>query len=315
MVSELHNSFNLGLSTPTRLLSGGPFNLRHEDAYRRWRDTKHNTLANAPPLVPIEISNPYELSRSEKAQIETCCKVHNSCLYAFTNIPPEDPRDAVVALGQALGLKRLDRSPGRNNHPVATIAVASKTTPRPYIPYTNQPINWHTDGYYNNATAQIHGVIMHCIQPATNGGANTLLDPELVYIKVRDKDPAMMDALMASDALCIPANIQEGTQLRPARCGPVFSIDPLSAKLHMRYTARTTSAHWRAGTRVETSTQLLAQILALAKNRAVTVPLAAHQGIICNNVLHTRDGFNAESELAPSRTLLRARFYDRVCGT
>jgi len=317
MVSVLQNSPSHGQSSLESLSVKGCFDVRHRDAYLRWRDNKQNAIAKAPELTLIEISNPYRLSRSEKAAIKACCQRHNSCLYELLTQPRDDPRDAVVALGQALGLQRLDQSLAGARHPVATISVTQKAPFRDYIPYTNQPINWHTDGYYNEAARQIHGVIMHCAQPAETGGTNSLLDPELVYIKVRDTDPGMIEALMASDALCIPANVRNGKEVRPARCGPVFSLNPRSGKLHMRYTARTTSAQWRTAEKFDISTQLGTAIFDLAKDRALTVRLTRNQGIICNNVLHTRDGFDtpAQPAPAPARTVLRARFYDRVFGT
>ncbi len=40
--------------------------------------------------------------------------------------------------------------------------------------------------------------------------------------------------------------------------------------------------------------------------------LAPGQGLICNNVLHTRSGFEDAGE---GRLLYRARYYDRIAGT
>jgi hypothetical protein len=37
-------------------------------------------------------------------------------------------------------------------------------------------------------------------------------------------------------------------------------------------------------------------------------------GLLCNNVLHTRDGFSDRPD-APQRLLYRARYFDRIAGT
>ena len=313
MGSELLNCGDAGPLAASCRLAQCPFDLRREDAYRRWRDAKLGTQ----PAVPdhIEISDPYHLSTSERDKLKACCELHNFCLYSFAKVPEGDARDAVVALGRALGLRTLDPPANSDGHPVATISVGVNTCIQEYIPYTNQPINWHTDGYYNSPTTQIRGVTMHCAQPAGAGGANVLLDPELVYIKVREADRKMIEALMAADAMCIPANIRGGVEIRPARSGPVFSMDYYTGKLHMRYTARSKSVDWSSNPDTETAAGILREILTTSEHESITVLLEAHQGIVCNNVLHTRDGFGDSDPADKSRTVLRARYYDRVAET
>lgn len=291
-------------------LPGYPFDLHREDAYRLWRDEKLAKHAQSPALEQVEIANPYALSVAERDQLITCCRRHNSCLYVFATPPQGDPRDAIIAFGRAIGLHRVDRPSESDVHPVATITIDPQTRTQEYIPYTNQPINWHTDGYYNPPKAQIRGVVMHCVQPAIAGGANTFLDPELVYIKLRDHNREMMAALMTNDAMCIPANLRDGVEVRPMRSGAVFSIDHCTGQLHMRYTARTKSVIWSA--RAAPAADALKEILATSQSGATTVRLSAHQGIVCNNVLHRRQGFEASSDPDKSRILLRGRYYDRV---
>jgi hypothetical protein len=50
---------------------------------------------------------------------------------------------------------------------------------------------------------------------------------------------------MAPDAMTIPERLDDDGVARAAQSGPVFSVDPLSGKLHMRYTARTRSVLWK----------------------------------------------------------------------
>ena len=57
-----------------------------------------------------------------------------------------------------------------------------------YIPYTNRPLNWHTDGYYNRPEEQVRGIVMHCAAESASGGENLFLDQEIAYILLRDAD-------------------------------------------------------------------------------------------------------------------------------
>lgn len=59
------------------------------------------------------------------------------------------------------------------------------------------------------------------MRPAARGGANALMDPERAYLLLRDRSPNCVRALMAPDALTIPANVVDGRVLRPSRTGPV----------------------------------------------------------------------------------------------
>ncbi len=89
-------------------------------------------------------------------------------------------------------------------------------------------------------------MILHCVSAAREGGDNALVDHEMAYIALRDANPAWVRALMAEDAMTIPARMGEAGVARAAQSGPVFSVDPASGALHMRYTARTRSVEWKA---------------------------------------------------------------------
>ncbi|MDX1513521.1 MAG: TauD/TfdA family dioxygenase, partial [Gammaproteobacteria bacterium] len=184
-----------------------------------------------------------------------------------------------------------------------------------YIPYTDRPMNWHTDGYYNPASSPVRGVIMHCVCPAAEGGANRLLDPEMVYIAMRDEDPAWVGALMQPDAMTIPENTLEPGSSRPAVTGPVFSVDPEDGSLHMRYTARTRSIRWKDDPATRDAVTFLEALLAPPVSFAFSLRLDAGEGIVCNNVLHGRDAFTDGAAPAGQRILWRARYRERVAGT
>jgi hypothetical protein len=90
----------------------------------------------------------------------------------------------------------------------------------------------------------------------------------------------------------------------------VFSIEPESGALHMRYTARTKSIEWKRDPAVEAAVAALARVLAAASPFHHRVTLEPGMGIVCNNVLHDRSGF-VDDPRAP-RLLYRARYYERV---
>lgn len=54
-------------------------------------------------------------------------------------------------------------------------------------------------------------------RPAKDGGVNAVRDHEIAYIRLRDMNPAYIKALMAPSVMTIPANIEQGTEIRP-RC-------------------------------------------------------------------------------------------------
>jgi len=148
------------------------------------------------------------------------------------------------------------------------------------------------------------------VSPAASGGENALLDHELAYIHLRDTDPDYIRALMAPDAMTIPANIENGVELRAERTGPVFSL-LADGNLHMRYTARTRSIEWRDDPVTRAAVAALAGYLQTSP-RVLRATLQPGQGLISNNVLHDRSGFDEDDE--HKRLLYRLRYYQRIAG-
>lgn len=155
---------------------------------------------------------------------------------------------------------------------------------------------------------------MHCVTPAAAGGANWLLDPEMVYIAMRDANPAFIQALMQPDAMTIPANTLDPAHHRPAVSGPVFSVDPVNGTLHMRYTARTRSIEWKHDAMTLEAVAFLEEFLEPPVEFAFRVCLATGEGIVCNNVLHNREGFTDDADTGRQRLLWRARYRERIGG-
>ena len=85
----------------------------------------------------------------------------------------------------------------------------------------------------------------------------------------------------------------------------------------MRYTARGRNVVWRDDHVTREAAHFLKDILESGDPLVVRYTLEPGQGVICNNVLHTRTGFtNRESPGSDDgRLLYRARYLDRVAGT
>jgi alpha-ketoglutarate-dependent taurine dioxygenase len=152
-------------------------------------------------------------------------------------------------------------------------------------------------------------MILHCISKAATGGENRLLDHEVAYLQLRDADPGFVAALMQPDAMTIPARTDDAGVVRAAETGPVFSVDPDSGALHMRYTARTRSIQWKDDPAVREAAACLESIL--AGSRCIhRMTLQPGMGLLCNNVLHDRSAF-IDDPIRP-RLVYRARYYDRI---
>jgi alpha-ketoglutarate-dependent taurine dioxygenase len=297
-------------ATPVHALArrASPFDPDNPDSYRQWRAQK---LALDPADVSaliVEIGDPRALTKAERAALVACCRRANMAVYAARThaADPDLPR----ALGRQLGLVRLDRNYLADEDGISRVEVAAGAGRGEFIPYTDRPIRWHTDGYYNPPARRIRAMLLHCVRRAAAGGENTLLDHEIAYLLLRDEDPAHVRALMLPDALTIPAREDDDGVARAAETGPVFSIDPDSGALQMRYTARTKSVEWKADPAVAAAVAALGRLLDAPSPHHHRITLEPGMGIVCNNVLHERTGF-VDDATAP-RLLYRARYYDRV---
>lgn len=289
-----------------------PFDLNNEDAYRRWREQKlEQAPASAADLI-IEVNDPLHLSASEHAALLKMCQRSNMVIYAG-RLHSAD-KNIARQVGHQFGLESLDANWLAGEDGISEIQVSSSTdlSRQAYIPYTNRAIKWHTDGYYNPPQRRIRGMLLHCVQSASAGGENRLMDHELAYVMLRDKNPHFIRALSAPDAMTIPERTDEDGVARAEQSGPVFSVDE-NGRLHMRYTARTRSIAWKQDATTLAAVAFLEQILAADSPYIFTAKLESGMGLLCNNVLHDRSGFTDNPE--SPRLLYRARYYDRIAGS
>ena len=83
----------------------------------------------------------------------------------------------------------------------------------------------------------------------------------------------------------------------------------------MRYTARVRSIEWAADPATQAAVRFLAETLASASPYVFSLRLASGQGLVCNNVLHSRSAFEDAPAPAPGRLIYRARYGERIAAT
>ena len=286
---------------------GSPFVLDDNQAYQQWRVARQKYALPKIDDLLVHIDDPYRLSDEEQTAIMNCCDYFNMAIYQLNDSGMQD-KSLVHALGKQLALVNLDANLRSDEDSVSSLEVRNQSGNQ-YIPYTNKALSWHTDGYYNYLDKQIYGIVMHCARPAADGGVNSLLNPEDVYIKLRETNPAYIEALIHPKAMTIPANIEAGKVIREAQTGPVFMVKP-DGHLHMRFSARKRNIVWRDTDDTVKAVEMINALMADETN-VFKVALKAGQGIVCNNVLHNRTAFTDGEE--SGRLIYRARYYDAVC--
>lgn len=285
-----------------------PFDLNNTEGYLRWREWK---LAAAPLSVNeliVEVHDPRALTPIEHAALVERVRRSNMAIYAspLHDADTEIPR----LLGAQFGLKHLDANWLAGEDGISEIRVFDNGTRQNYIPYTDRPIKWHTDGYYNPPERTIRGMVLHCVRNASSGGENQLMDHEMAYLLLRDENPLHIRALMQPDAMTIPDRVDETDGVRTAQSGPVFSVDT-SGNLHMRYTARTRSIEWKQDAETLAAVSAVERLLASETPHIFKTHLDPGMGLLCNNVLHDRSAFT-DAPGQPPRLLYRARYLDRM---
>jgi hypothetical protein len=312
-VTADENATASSADTARRQGTPSPFNLDDPGSYKAWRDAK---LANYPQSVAellVPVQNPNELTDAEYQAILSRCLKANMAVYQVQAGYPVD-KETIKSLCRRFSLYSLDKNLYADDDGISSLQVSTREQQHEYIPYSENAINWHTDGYYNPPRRTIRGMLLHCASAAAAGGDNAFLDHEIVYILMRDADPVYIHAFMQPDAMTIPANIQDGVQIRAAQTGPVFSITT-EGDLHMRYTARTRSIEWKSDPATQAAVKCLEELLRADLPQVFHHRMLPGQGIISNNVLHSRTRFKNGDAQDQNRLVYRARFYERVAGT
>ena len=276
--------------------------------YQAWRDKKLSQMPASIEEYLVPVKDPVRLSVDEFNAIHDLLQRANMAIFVSD---PDEARNKTIPvnISSQFGMHRLDHNMGADHDGVSELTVRSGQWRGGYIPYTNKPIHWHTDGYYNEERRKINGMVLYCVQNALRGGENALLDHEIAYIHLRDSNPEYIRAFLHPQAMTIPANIINNNEIRPERTGPVFSVND-SGALHMRYTARTRSISWRDDELTREATECLSEFLASDSPFILRAGLNPGMGLICNNILHDRSGFDEDDN--HRRLIYRLRYYDRA---
>lgn len=225
-------------------------------------------------------------------------------IYQWTDTPT-DIASSVSKLNATLGLTTSDQGVMRDNSNLSLLTDQSGTDRGRFIPYTSRAMGWHTDGYYNAPDKSIRSFTLHCMQPAATGGALSLMDYELLLIAVYDADPALIKLLSHPHSMTLPANKDNLGHDRPDQHVPVFFSykDGLAG---VRFTTRTKNIQWRNTETHAAATQVI-EIIKSQENRHHNVRLISGQGLVTRNILHRREPFKDDPELA-NRQMLRGRY-------
>ena len=284
--------------------------LDFETDYATWSRSKLDAHPNSSNFDAIPIQNPNALNDDELTKIKNACEQNNFALYCLSQ-PPLADKDSIRSMSYRLGMRELDQNLCADNNSISSLQVMNLGRSRGYIPYSEKALNWHTDGYYNEHHEYIRSFLLHCIQKAPTGGENIIINHELIYIHLFEEDPNLVTALMQQDALTIPANIENGKEVRPAQSGPVFYRDSQTNALQMRYTARERSIFWKDDPLVQRAVNLIKDFL---KNDEYIIryTLNPGEGLVCNNILHGRSAFTNGNIPEQQRLMYRIRSYNRL---
>jgi len=289
----------------------GPFDLSDTESFLRWREWKlSHAITDTNDLI-VEIKDPNAVSNLERAELMSRYQRCNMVIYATRG---EMDEHTVQNFGRQFGLMRLDANWLAGDQGITRITVCNEDGKRQvYIPYTDRAIKWHTDGYYNPPERQIRAMVLHCAHSAGSGGENAAMDQEIAYLMLRDKNPDFIRALSDPNAMTIPERVDASDGIRPIQSGPVFSVDPVTGALHMRYTARTRSIEWKDDEITKEAVANLEQFLSSDTPHIHRLRMEHGMGLLCNNVLHDRTAFTDDP--ANPRLLYRARYLDRLATT
>ena len=293
-----------------------PKNLNNNEVYMRWRGKKLENYPRKVEDITVKVGRPGYPSKKQIKELKRICSKTNMAIYQATEEIVED-KNIALNMGSSVGLKILERSLTTGNDGVSTLSTTNSEAKGNYIPYTNKPLGWHTDGCYNDADQLINGFILHCVRSAEQGGENHLLDPDIAYILLRDENPEFIDGLMLPDALTIPRNSQNNHILREKKTGPILTIRNENCRtgggtIHFRYTARKTFVDWKEDTRIMGALNFLKQTLQNKCPYIFRVKLNPGSGIIGNNVLHNRTKFQDGDSEYTKRLIYRIYYQDRI---
>lgn len=288
-------------------------------AFKQWSEAKrrfYDRRADHDFQLLIDIGADGQIVPESMREIRRQIEEFNFALYRMEGLSLDTP-GAIRNVGRQVGLKELDKNLCAEEDRLTKLTVQKQGRANLYIPYSDKAIGWHTDGYYNPQHQRVLAMVLHCEQPAASGGENELLDPDMVYIYLREQNPSFISALSQPRVMCIPENVENGELIRPQTCSAVFMQEPRSDEvsdqqsvLAMRFSKRKRHITWADDAVTREALECLFEYLESDSPYHVRYRLKANEGVINNNVLHTRTAFEDSAE--HKRVYYRARYYNRI---
>jgi len=283
-----------------------PFLLENQTEYINWRDNKLSHYPVNKKTQFIKLNN-NTLNDNRINLIMKSISKYNFAAYEFDAALPDKYLHAFCAkLGLIKSISNL-LSDDDNISNITNQDINKKSTiNREYIPYTNKQLNWHTDGYYYPLDQTIKSFLLHCVNPAKEGGQNLLLDHEIIYIHLRDHNPDFIDILMQNNIMEIPKNNNvEGSK---NISGPVFYTDDKNF-LNMRFTSRQQNIIWKKNDIIKKIKDFIFEFINEDEKYIFKLLLKKNQGYVANNILHKRESYIDGNK---KRLLKRLRFSNRI---
>ena len=268
------------------------------------RDEYRKTLAD----LLVDIHDPSRLNAMEIQALNKRLRCANMVIYRCA-APENVTREHVSKLANQMGLGRPDRNLLAAKDGLSEVEVKGEARFAHYIPYTNRPLNWHSDGYYQSGQRIIRSMLLHCAHPAERGGALTAIDHRILFSLLAELDIRFPEALSRTDAMTIPAHYEDGAS-RGASQGPVFFFEQNT--LRMRYTARKHNVIWASDVLFQEALSALQELFEQSTDFQYTRRLELGEGILCANVPHRRESFKDGTDQKPKRLMYRGRFREAL---
>lgn len=282
-----------------------PFILENETEYKSWRQTKLELY----PLNINKFSIPLDINNFQKKDLDLIKFNMNKYNFALYNFESKLTNNELENFCTMLNLNNSISNLFSDSNNISDIKDHKDTNNNQmgeYIPYTNKPLNWHTDGYYYPLNNSVKSFLLHCVNPAYRGGENLLLDHEILYIIIRDYNPNYIKILMENNIMGIPRNKNNAESANIN--GPVFFIDD-EYSLNMRFTSRQQNIVWKKSDIIDKIKKFIFNFIESDTKYITKILLKKNQGYIANNILHKREKFFDNKN---KRLLKRIRFSKKL---
>ncbi len=279
------------------------FNLDSSDDYQKWRDEKLAAYPKNLGDLVVELGDMTAITNAEKTKIMERVELANMCVY--TAGKAELSMDSLLSLGKQLGVSDTDKSRRHSNSDELTNSGILNQA----IPFTTRHVRWHTDATYYGSDKTVQALFLLCKRPAIEGGSNKVLDNEILYILLRDKNPDALRVLMSKD--CFKYKNPKTGEIGDHLGGKVFWTNPEGHLCH-RFSFRKMDMAWAEDSDVKAAQDVLESLILDGSEYVIEGRLESGLGLVSNNVQHTREKLVDSEDPATQRLLFRTRFYDRV---